>query len=987
MVNTFGPIPVVQAQDFHLPVPGVMVHLSSPFNPPILKGIKVHPDNPFRFDFILDKGDGDLSGNQLKNESLKLIKYFLASLTIPEKDLWVNLSPYEKDRIIPNSFGLTEMGRDLLAEDYMLKQITASLIYPEGEIGRKFWKRIYEEAVKRYGTTNIPVNTFNKVWIVPEKAVIYENAKAGTAYVVESKLKVMLEQDYLSLAKHEGIQSEQIQAKNTNQLGSQIVREIVIPELTKEVNENKNFAQLRQVYNSLILATWYKKKIKDGILEQVYADKNKVKGVEYNASVIPAKAGIHNKINSDMDPRFRGDDTELIYQRYLQAFKKGVYNYIKEDVDPVTQETVPRKYFSGGVNFGETKFGIGALLKASNSTQAMIAVQHIGADRAMEVTVNIFDKGNYSLNLDVFDKAMNIVPTEYIDPWIQMRPGLKGVSPDYVFEGIKGLENIGTVLNRNEFDLEEIKFDNGKVFHVSKELKSDLQIFLKDYRFDRWNVSKITNIILLDTAPKPITVWGNTLGIHREIFNMIHNEPDVLKKVVLRTVLNLGLNLMFKSSEGYLGHYDYYIAIDQNDSVHAQVYPENIMRVLRAIFTGHIVSNATEEDLYWRLEDISSHMILEELNAVIRMSIIAGFSKFILLYHKGKIKIILGSNDGVKTYEQNMANGILQRIFTADTRHVDSGSWREALDFPSKEYHVHSLELLALQSGLVNQDIIDKISALDTHDRGISGKKFGIMFSVLPDTEGIFGRKLVVDIKEIWDVKNFLKGKDIFKRMISYGDLYKLLERFCGYWRSTIGWEFKDGYDGYDEWTFKKFLRETMLSGITPDQKAQVIIDKFQAVTMGVVRNSDRTGIIEVGDPFAIVDEYNKPEGKEFSLKRIIYNEITGNSNNMAMVGKKPGDRAMNISIHSKNILVSHGIEKTKTGGIDLTPANMNLQTKNNGSVIKFHVNPAMLAQLQNVPGFVPVIINIQPLKDLSVFLGLNQEATGKFKQEALVRA
>ena len=84
------------------------------------------------------------------------------------------------------------MGRDLLAEDYMLKQITASLIYPEDEIGKKFWKRIYAEAQKKFGTTNIPVNTFNKVWIVPEKAVVYENAKAGTAYVVESKLKVML---------------------------------------------------------------------------------------------------------------------------------------------------------------------------------------------------------------------------------------------------------------------------------------------------------------------------------------------------------------------------------------------------------------------------------------------------------------------------------------------------------------------------------------------------------------------------------------------------------------------------------------------------------------------------------------------------------------------------------------------------------------------------------------------------------------------------
>ena len=277
--SVIGPLPLARADEFRLPAPGVMVHLSPPLDPPILKGIKVHPDNPFRFDFILDKGDRELSNVQLKEESSKLIKYFLASLTIPEKDLWVNLSPYEKDRIIPNSFGLTEMGRDLLGEDYMLKQITASLIYPEDEVGKKFWKRIYEEAAKRYGTTNIPVNTFNKVWIVPEKAVVYENAKAGTAYVVESKLKVMLEQDYLSLAKHEGIQSEQSQSKDISQLGSQIVREIVIPELTKEVNEDKNFSQLRQVYNSLILATWYKKKIKDSILEQVYTNKNKIAGV------------------------------------------------------------------------------------------------------------------------------------------------------------------------------------------------------------------------------------------------------------------------------------------------------------------------------------------------------------------------------------------------------------------------------------------------------------------------------------------------------------------------------------------------------------------------------------------------------------------------------------------------------------------------------------------------------------------------------------
>ena len=382
-----------------MPAPGVRVSLSPEFNPPILKGIKVHPDNPLRFEFILDKGDSVPAGD-LKQESTKLIKYFLASLTIPEKDLWVNLSPYEKNRIIPQSFGLTEMGRDLLAEDYMLKQITASLIYPEGETGKKFWKRIYAEASKKFGTTNIPVNTFNKVWILPEKAVVYENVKAGTAYVVESKLKVMLEQDYLALSKanigvaeggasparaglnalllrqRTGLpQNKAIgtygQDPNISAMGCQIIREIVIPELTKEVNEDKNFSQLRQVYNSLILATWYKKKIKDSILAQVYENRKKVTGVGYKDSV----------------------NVQGIYQRYLKAFKKGIYNYIKEEVDPVSQQTIPRKYFSGGATL--TDLELNAAWKYTdqapvNSDGAMRVIADLAAEIKMPdaVTMN-----------------------------------------------------------------------------------------------------------------------------------------------------------------------------------------------------------------------------------------------------------------------------------------------------------------------------------------------------------------------------------------------------------------------------------------------------------------------------------------------------------------------------------------------------------------------------------------------------------------------
>jgi hypothetical protein len=118
-----------------------------------IKGIKVYPENPLHLDFIIDPQKSGFSEDQLKIESEKLIKYFLAGVTVPEDDMWVNLSPAEKDRIVPKSFGITEMGRDLLAEDYILKQITSSLMSPEGETGKRLWDKIYEKVYEKYGPT------------------------------------------------------------------------------------------------------------------------------------------------------------------------------------------------------------------------------------------------------------------------------------------------------------------------------------------------------------------------------------------------------------------------------------------------------------------------------------------------------------------------------------------------------------------------------------------------------------------------------------------------------------------------------------------------------------------------------------------------------------------------------------------------------------------------------------------------------------------
>ncbi len=323
-LTSLGPIPQAHAagNELNLPVPGTMVNLSPAYEPALIKGLSVHQDNPFLFDFIVDTGNSKLTTSDpaLKQEADRMIKYFFACLTIPEKDLWVNLSPYEKDRMIPQALGQTALGRDLLGQDYVLKQLTASLIYPEKGLGKDFWDRVYKKAQEMYGTSQVPVNTFNKVWVVADKAKVYEHNQ--TAFVVDGHLKVMLEEDYVALNKAAPSRG----TSQAHSIGSQIVREVILPEIEREVNAGQNFAQLRQIFNSLILATWYKKNLKDALFTQVYADKSTVNGVDLK------------------DPSAK----EKIYQQYVQAYKKGVFNYIKEETDTAAKQSIPRKYFSGG---------------------------------------------------------------------------------------------------------------------------------------------------------------------------------------------------------------------------------------------------------------------------------------------------------------------------------------------------------------------------------------------------------------------------------------------------------------------------------------------------------------------------------------------------------------------------------------------------------------------------------------------------------------
>jgi len=333
----------------------------------MINGLIVHPENPLQFNFLFSQPETIENESALREDALKQIRYFLASLAIPENDLWVNLSPYEPDRIISNNLSQTEMGRDMLAQDYVLKQLTASLMSPESEQGKIFWDKIHHAAYEKFGVTEIPAEAFNKVWIVPNKSVVFENG--GRVYVLESSLRVMLDQDYIAeKAQENRAFSTDTIAQGGDSLQTDLIRQVIAPEIERQINEGEQFATVRQIYHAVLLAAWFKKKLQKSLLGQLYVDQNKTSGIDLAGEA----------------------DKQKIYNEYLQAFQSGAFDLIKEEYDPATQAMMPHKYFAGGLNLRNAS---PMVAKDAGVMKAMLVIP------GLNVNVTFQSFKNFSLTL------------------------------------------------------------------------------------------------------------------------------------------------------------------------------------------------------------------------------------------------------------------------------------------------------------------------------------------------------------------------------------------------------------------------------------------------------------------------------------------------------------------------------------------------------------------------------------------------------------
>ena len=429
-----------------LPPPGIRVPFSSTYYPPTFRGVQVHRDNPLILDFILDSGDSKLTLRNLGEVSLRLTKYFLTSLTVPDDHLWVNLSPYEKERVIPDDLAQTQMGVDLLVQDYILKQVTSTALYPEKVTGRKYWQKIYE--LTGGDTDPDTINTYNKIWITPESAKIIER---GTFAIIEdSKLRVQTEKDYLTTAAHQSNdKTSSNQSLNSNdQIVENVFKQIILPIIESDVNVGGNFAVLRQIYSSLVLSIWYKEAIKRSIVADLYVDQGLTSSMGYSSKTTP----------------------EAVYDQYLEAFRVGVFEYIREDVvGPSADDILPRKYFSGGFT---------------------------GAKIREIAEKNVSEKLTLKSNSSTQEGKLY---------WVRMN--LNEDDKDLIDENYYGAENVGGIdLSTNgEFDLNIDKVGDGIQFQLSQKIIDRLQqtgmgrlrpnvMFVKHIDHDRLEISEKSDL-------------------------------------------------------------------------------------------------------------------------------------------------------------------------------------------------------------------------------------------------------------------------------------------------------------------------------------------------------------------------------------------------------------------------------------------------------------------------------------------------------------
>lgn len=353
-------------------------------NIPLLRGLNFDATKPNHIGFYLD------NPNNKKIAALdlhRMIKYFLGFLAIKQSDIWVNLSPYEEDRIIPNTLEKLDIGKDFLIEDYILKRLTSYITSPKIKEAKRFWQEVNKAAFLMTRNNKLPIDTFQKIWIVPNDIEICQNG--NKALITKATLKVMLEEDFLESSgqriAYRKEKSRKYSSPPINAKIKEIFKSELLPIIEKEVNEGITFAPLRQLYYAFILATYFKDKFANKGSYDQYVNQEKTEPIVIREEKVK----------------------KIVYQQYLKNFHQGEYRLLENNFDLYSGKKQLRKYFSGGFNFTQelnsrkTELSDEQFTKKLEETTPLELETSTKAFAALEQPKNKIEK-YYSLPLDIW---------------------------------------------------------------------------------------------------------------------------------------------------------------------------------------------------------------------------------------------------------------------------------------------------------------------------------------------------------------------------------------------------------------------------------------------------------------------------------------------------------------------------------------------------------------------------------------------------------
>jgi len=327
-----------------------------------LNSISVTTDSSggINFDFILkaEKAEGSRPGINIQNASRIGAAAFMTGLAVNDNKFWVNLNPWEVDRIIDEELEQSEVGRIMLEADLQMKRDFSNYGNPcANETGKALWNLLdkkREDLVQRCmnkfpgeikETSNIIFKPVQRHWIVPDKAFAYSNG--SSIYIINASLAINSEPvtDHSSFhVKNQDINSlSRGCIKELNRSAQEYVEycrnleeRMIQPHVVADINTDEKYEDLREVYAALALAQWYKSKVT--IHTDIFRD-----SLDSSSSAIL-------KTQIQWQPKD-------IWDEYVYSFKNGEYKCWENTTTKTAKGTRTKisLYSAGGVEFKDIR--------------------------------------------------------------------------------------------------------------------------------------------------------------------------------------------------------------------------------------------------------------------------------------------------------------------------------------------------------------------------------------------------------------------------------------------------------------------------------------------------------------------------------------------------------------------------------------------------------------------------------------------------------